>query len=192
MSRSRVRKPDGRVLRTLVDKAPDVNHRVYGAIQNALIEYDKVASYYERKWGIDRLALLVDAELRERFWLQADKLNKAIRDNNVAQTEHEVKVSCRAYAKLDEVATVLGAEPLSHEVWEAPLPSGGVLAVVRTDEEVFAAKSDVPERKVYSVEMVARIIDGWESEKVAAVLDTFPGAVVKEVKEIDLDDEIPF
>jgi len=124
--------------------------------------------------------------------LQSDKLNKAIRDNNVAQTEHEVEVSCRAYAKLDEVATASGAEPLAHEVWEAPMPSGGVLAVVRTDQEVSAIKNDVPDRKVYSVEMVARIVDAWEDEKVAAVLDAFPGAVVTEVKRIELDDEIPF
>jgi len=81
---------------------------------------------------------------------------------------------------------------LSHEVWEAPLPSGGVLAVVRTDQEVSAVKNDVPERKVYSVEMVARVIDLWESEKVAAVLDAFPGAVIKEAKRVELDDEIPF
>ena len=192
MSRGRVKKPDGRVLRTLVSKVSNSDQRLYGAIQNALVEHDKVASHYERKWGIDRLPLLVDAELRERFWLQSDKLNKAIRDNNVAQTEHEVEVSCRAYAKLDEVATASGAEPLSHEVWEAPMPSGGVLAVVRTDEEVSAIKNDVPERKVYSVEMVARIVDAWEDEKVAAVLNAFPGAVVTEVKRIELDDEIPF
>lgn len=192
MSRGRVTKPDGRVLRTLVNKVSNTDQRLYGAIQNALVEHDKVASRYERKWGIDRLPLLVDAELRERFWLQADKLNKAIRDNNVAQTEHEVQVSCRAYAKLDEVATASGAEPLSHEVWEAPMPSGGVLAVVRTDQEVSAIKNDVPDRKVYSVEMVARIVDAWEDEKVAAVLDAFPGAVVTEVKRIELDDEIPF
>ena len=192
MSRGRVTKPDGRVLRTLKSHVADVEQRAYGAVQNALIEHDNVASHYERKWGIDRLALLVDAELRERFWLQADKLNKAVRDNNAAQVEHEVQVSCRAYKKLDEVATASGAEPLSHEVWEAPLPSGGVLAVVRTDQEVSAVKNDVPERKVYSVEMVARVIDGWESEKVAAVLDAFPGAVIKEAKRIELDDEIPF
>jgi hypothetical protein len=40
--------------------------------------------------------------------------------------------------------------------------------------------------------MVARVIDGWESEKVAAVLDAFPGAVIKEAKRVELDDEIPF
>ena len=192
MTRGRVKKPDGRVLRTLVNKVSNTDQRLYGAIQNALVEHDKVASRYERKWGIDRLPLLVDAELRESFWLQSDKLNKAIRDNNVAQTEHEVEVSCRAYAKLDEVATESGAEPLAHEVWEAPMPSGGVLAVVRTDQEVSAVKNDVPDRKVYSVEMVARIVDAWEDEKVAAVLNAFPGAVVTEVKRIELDDEIPF
>ena len=74
------------------------------------------------------------------------------------------------------------------------MPSGGVLAVVRTDQEVSAVKNDVREicRKVYSVEMVARIVDAWDDERVAAVLDAFPGAVVTEVKRIDLDDEIPF
>ena len=52
--------------------------REYSKVQSALVDYDKVASEFERKWGIDRLPELVNAELRERFWEPVHRLNVAI------------------------------------------------------------------------------------------------------------------
>ena len=44
----------------------------------ALSTYDAEVRAREIKWGVDRLPLLVEPELRDRFWAQMEVLNKAI------------------------------------------------------------------------------------------------------------------
>lgn len=192
----RVRKPDGSALRRLMGAAA-TGDRTYRAIQNHLVEYDRVVSDYERRWGVERLPLLVTPELRDRFWAQMDKLNAAIAADNPGEVEHQVAVTLRAYAKLEQVARELGGQELSGDCWTAPMPDGRVLAVAQSDKEVGRVKRDLPQAVVYSVEELARIIPAWEAdqaETIRAVKDVFPDATVTAVKvtKEELNDEIPF
>ena len=88
------------------------NERAVEKIRSALLVHDKTVSDYESRWGIDRLPDLVGPELRERFELQCDKLNKAIRESNVDEVEKLVPVSCRAYAALEKAAREAGEKEL--------------------------------------------------------------------------------
>ena len=69
------------------------------------------------KWGIDRLPLLVEADLRDRFWAQMDVLNKAIDKGSGVEVEEAVASTIRGVEALERGAIELGAEPVSGEVW---------------------------------------------------------------------------
>ncbi len=154
---------------------------------------DEVARSMERTWGVGRLRLLVDDDLRVRFDAQCDKLDVAIASGRVAYIQAQAAGMKRAWSTLDRSARSNGRTPLSPEVWECTLPSSGtVVAIVRTSAE---ARHLAGERLVFSVDEIARLIDDLP----AAVLETkrvFPGAEVARVGPPEIDwergDDIPF
>ena len=162
-------------------------------IRSVVDGLDEVARSMERTWGVGRLRLLVDDDLRVRFDAQCDKLDAAIASGRVAYIQAQAAGMKRAWAALDKAAIEAGARPLSPEVWECQLPSsGGVVAIVRTSAE---ARHIAGERLVFSLEEIVRLIDDLP----AAVLETkrvFPGAEVARVGPPEINwergDDIPF
>lgn len=196
MRQRKVKKPDTTGLRRMMGTAV-TNEATYRKIQNYLTEYDRVVSDYERRWGIERLPLLVSPELRDRFWQQIDKLNDAIHRDAPNDVEHHVSVTLRAYAALEKEAIAMGGVEIGDDVWTAEARDGTVVAVVRDVHAVGGIKKEMPDALVYCVQEVAAIVSKWsEQNKLAAdVKDVFPGAVVSEVKPTmkdKLDDDIPF
>jgi hypothetical protein len=168
-----------------------------------LIEYDRVVRAIEAKWGIDRLPDLVDAEMRQRWWMQWDRLNAAIERGSGPDVEHAVEVTIRACGVLEARALELGAKPLTGDRWEAEMPDGGVLAIVRDKAEAANVQKEGRYDAVYSVAEVGRIIQQWragEAGRLAeSVKDVFAGAEIVEIKRREptegervLNDEIPF
>jgi hypothetical protein len=195
------KKPRGRVAkpeRGFARNVGAVNERVYRKVQDAVIEHDKVATEYERRWGVDRLPELVPPELRERFLLQCDRLNEAIATNDADEVRRLVPVSCRAYAALEKAAREAGHAELTGETWEAAMPDGGVLCVTRNVHEASKVSRERPGAIVWSVEEVANVIGSYEAAKaVTLAKKAFPGATVEEREDRaptheELDDEIPF
>ena len=164
-------------------------------MQDALHRYDDVVSDVEGRWGVDRLVWLVGGDLRDRFEQQMDKLNAAI-DKCDPSIEHEVEVTLRGVAALEQAAIAAGAKPLSGDYIEGRMPDGRVIAITATGYEAGKVKRDNREMVVYSVDEVGRIIEGLNKEApvVDAIKNAFAGAEVVSVKPVpaNLDDEIPF
>ena len=163
-------------------------------MQDALHRYDDVVSRYEAKWGVDRLPCLVGSQLRERFDQQMAKLNAAIDERK--DVDHQVEVTLRGIEVLEAAAIEKGAQPLTGEYIETPMPDGRVLAITRTSWEVSKVKRENRDLVVYSAEEVAQIIAGLQDQKpvIEQIKETFPGAAIESIKPkpVDLDDEIPF
>ena len=163
-------------------------------MQDALHRYDDRVSEVERKWGVDRLIWVVGGGLKDRFEAQMDLLNAAI--DKMQDVEHQVDVTLRGVAALEQAAIAAGVQPLTGEWIEGKMPDGRVLAIVRNDYEVSRVKRDNREMVVYSVDEIGRLLAGWdESKTVDAVKAVFPGATVDKVRtktEKELNDEIPF
>ena len=164
-------------------------------MQDALHRYDDVVSEVEGRWGVDRLVWLVGGDLRDRFEQQMDKLNSAI-DKCDPSIEHEVEVTLRGVAALEQAAIAAGAKPLSGDYIEGRMPDGRVIAITATGYEAGKVKRDNRDMVVYSVDEVGRIIEGLNKEApvVDAIKNAFAGAEVVSVKPVpaNLDDEIPF
>ena len=164
-------------------------------MQDALHRYDDVVSDVEGRWGVDRLVWLVGGDLRDRFEKQMDRLNAAI-DKCDPSIEHEVEVTLRGVAALEQAAIAAGAKPLNGDYIEGRMPDGRVIAITATGYEAGKVKRDNREMVVYSVDEVGRIIEGLNKEApvVDAIKNAFAGAEVQSVKPVpaNLDDEIPF
>ena len=166
----------------------------------ALATYDAEVRAREVKWGVDRLPLLVEPELRDRFWAQMEVLNKAIAKGSGIEVEEAVAATVRGVQALERRAIELGAEPVSGEVWEETTPQGSVIAVYRDGASIAKIRDEGRIDKVYSMAEIAAIVERWEESKAGeltnSVKSLFPGAMIQEVKpkpaELELDDEIPF
>jgi hypothetical protein len=163
-------------------------------MQDALHRYDDRVSEVERKWGVDRLIWVVGGDLRDRFEAQMDLLNAAI--DKMEDVEHQVDVTLRGVAALEQAAIAAGVQPLGGEWIEGRMPDGRVLAIVPNDYEVSRVKRDNREMVVYSVDEIGKLLAEWdESKTVDAVKAAFHGATVEKVRtrtEKELNDEIPF
>ena len=166
----------------------------------ALATYDAEVRAREVKWGVDRLPLLVEPELRDRFWAQMEVLNKAIAKGSGIEVEEAVAATVRGVQALERRAIELGAEPVSGEVWEETTPQGSVIAVCRDGASIAKIRDEGRIDRVYSMAEIAAIVERWEESKAGeltnSVKSLFPGATIEQVKpkpaEIELDDEIPF
>jgi hypothetical protein len=163
---------------------------------------DHVAIEMERKWGADRLRLLVSAELREKFDRQRFLVNNAIWSG----TLEDVRVSCermiKAWHALDRSATISGQPVLNPAVWEIALEGGETLALARSDADANHVAREGRAVIIWSLEEVARLISARVFEQ--KVKREFPGASITSVRQTIsdplrrmnsgslLDDEIPF
>lgn len=65
---------------------------------------DEVAIACERKWGMGRLELLADADLRDRFRRQQDKFSAAIVNQDLAAVEKHAAAMRRGWQMIDWAA----------------------------------------------------------------------------------------
>jgi hypothetical protein len=152
-----------------------VARTIQGLVQSA----DLVADAMERKWGVGRLRMLVGDELRERFDRQWAKWQDAYAAQDIDATRRHTEAMRRAWAALDAAAEAAGHEPLRPETWEARMPDGAVLTIVRTIAEAHAIGPDTTERRVWTLDEIARVLHAWEGLRwVDAARASFPGARV--------------
>ena len=75
--------------------------------QEHVDEMDLTVIEMERKWGVDRLRLLVGVELREKFDRQRYLTNQAIWFGDLESVKRETARMVKAYQALDRAATCL-------------------------------------------------------------------------------------
>jgi hypothetical protein len=183
--------------------APDWQTSVgtYIAGSEHVDEMDLVAVEMERKWGVDRLRLLVPLDLREKFDRQRYLVNQALWHGNLEGVKRETSRMVKAYQALDAAAQTAGKKPISAEVWEIPLPDGTVAALVKTDAEAHKVVSEGRQVAVYTLDEIGRLIAGFP--QILKAKEIFEGAQITAVRtnisdplqavatsELGLDDEI--
>ncbi len=137
---------------------------------------DFIATQMERKWGIGRLRLIVDDQLRSKFDAQSEKLNAALESGQIDLISVQADGMKRAWEALDKAADAAGQKPLSAEVWEVTLPgSGRIVAVVRTSAEAHLVAT--PECETWALSEISHLIE-HAGTLVADIKRTFPGAEI--------------
>lgn len=141
---------------------------------------DETAAEMEAKWGADRLRLLVDATLREKFDRQRYLFNQAIWHGELEQVRRESGRMVSAWMALDRAATAAGKLPLSPLVWEVPLENGSVAAIVPTGEHAKAVNAEGRQLSVFTLEEISRLLSGYP--ELAKAKLAFPGAEITAVR----------
>lgn len=174
-------------------------------IAACIMGVDEAARLAEAEWGIGRLPLLVDDDMRAKFMRQADRLNAALEvgygspmltKDQLEAVQKAAGAMQRAWAALGAKARENGHTPLEPDIWEAVLQDGSIACIVRTNADASKVIRDGRALNVWTLDEVARAID-LMPEMVRSVKETFPGATVLPAKErargrFEPDTEIPF
>lgn len=155
----------------------------------ALIDgLDETARAMEAKWGVERLPLLVDDELRGKFERQRAKTYEALQAAYQAKfmtrdlleaTTKAVTALKRGWGVLDAQATETRQMPISAvvTVLEGRTHDGMVLAVVGTNAEARHVLQEGRAMVVLTLEEIANLLASAGSV-ITETKRLFPGAVV--------------
>ena len=124
----------------------------YDRFRLALVPVDRAMFDSEQKWGCGRLERLVSTNTLLAYRRGWDQYRVALEDCDAAAIEQIGPRMVQALAFMDNEATAAGHQPLDVSTWEAPMPDGTVLVVVRTQAEQSA------------VVRAANIADGGSAE----------------------------
>jgi hypothetical protein len=161
----------------------DQSHGTYISGRSYIDGVDAIAVRMERKWGCDRLRLLVSRELREKFDRQRYKLSAAIQGGQLVDVQREAERMVVAWSTLNKAADDAGEPPLSPLVWEVALPDGTVAAIVQDTAEAHAAvaaAADGRQVAVYSLDEIGRMLATYPG--VLKAKRIWPGATVTRVE----------
>ena len=157
-----------------------VTYGTHIAGQAAIDGVDAVAIEMEDQWGVDRLRLLVSAELREKFDRQRFRLNSAIYYGDLQTLQTECERMIKAWWALDAYAGTVGAPKLELSVLELALADGTVAALVPDRAHARLVRPEGRRMVVYTYEEVATMLSHYR--EVTEVKETFPGATVTAIR----------
>lgn len=172
-------------------------------LQAHIMGVDKAATEAEAYWGIGRLPMLVDTDMRAKFMRQGARFREALEaayeTNMLSRDQLEAVQKTaggmeRAWLALDKAAREAGHKPADPEIWEAVLEDGSIACIVRTNAEASKVIQDGRALNVWTIDEVAKAID-MMPDAVRAMKETFPGAKVVEKRERSrgvLDDPLPY
>ena len=160
----------------------DALHGTYLTGRSYIDGAQALAIEMEKKWGADRLRLLVSRELREKFDRQRYLFKQAIEFGPLEAVRREAERMRTAYYALDGAAKASGASPIDAEVMEIALITGTVLAIVGEPDDARRAYARADGRKmvVYTLEEIAHLVADYDL--VLKAKEIFPGATVTKVR----------
>ena len=153
-------------------------------VNAAVDRLDATAHAMERKWGIGRLRLLVDDQLRAKFDRQAravdEALNGPTRDGRTIIAQ--VDAMERGWQLLDKAANAAGYMSMPPTWGEAVGPTGKLFLIVgdNADASQIAEQAAGREATVFTFAEVGRLLTAWPV--VATAKAEFPGARVTELR----------
>ena len=179
--------------------ADRVLHRDVTAVQIkcdfALAPFDRMANEMDHKWGIDRLVELVPADVAAKYGSAMAKLNQAIDDQDPDEVAVRASVCIRGMQAMDQIATQAHGEPPTAQVWvvEADGYTFGLMRDPRAwqrAQEAYPKLELITEREmVLALTMYRRSL---AKEMIDAAKAAFPGAEVTAVRNMELEDDIPW
>jgi hypothetical protein len=172
-------------------------------LQAHIMGVDKAATMAEDRWGVGRLPMLVDGDMRARFMRQGARFREALDEayassmltaDQLQAVQKAAEGMERAWAALDKAATESGCTPVDPDIWEAVLEDGSIACIVRTTADASKVLRDGRALNVWTLDEVARAIDHLP-EIVRQAKETWPGATVVEKRQRSrgvMDDPVPF
>jgi hypothetical protein len=155
----------------------------------ALAPFDRMAN------EIDRLVELVPADVAAKYGSAMAKLNAAIDAQDPDEVATRASVCVRGMQAMDQIASQAHGEPPTAQVWvvEADGYTFGLMRDPRAwqrAQEAYPKLELITEREmVLALTMYRRSL---AKEMIDAAKAAFPGAEVTAIRNMELEDDIPF
>jgi len=134
------------------------------------------------EWGIDRLVWLVDSGLREKVWLQMQRVWQAQESRDEMKLEKAVQSMCRAYQAMEDWARANGV---------SQLPDVGQIEHQREDGSVLVVVPDERAKAIYCQQWPGTTDrEVWTISELAIILAKQAGGKVSEIKQLWPDSKL--
>lgn len=165
-----------------------------GPVQDALEPLDKVAVEMEGKWGVGRLQRLVTPDMAAKFASAKEKLNDAIRDNDLDAVVSKAAVLIRGWHALDKAAIEAGHKTYPEGVWSAKHRGTTYTVCLDRADVGKVARDAVDPSHIVTLAELLLVWDEFQAKRFITQTKTlFPGATVEKIEDKKgLNDEIPF
>lgn len=129
---------------------------------------------HDAMWGIDRLVWLVDSGLREKVWMQMERVWQAQESRDEVKLDRAVKGMCKAYQAMEDWA-------VQNSVSE--LPDVRQIEHQREDGSVFVVVPDEQAKALYCQQWPGTTDrEVWTMSELAIIVAKQAGGRVSEVK----------
>lgn len=173
-------------LKSLAIKAPTMPAfpaDKFDVFKNAvMVELANRKNIHDAKWGIDRLVWLVDSGLREKVWLQLERVWQAQEERNDVKLDRAVKGMCKAYEAMEAWAAANGV---------SELPDLGQIEHQRDDGTVFVIVPDERAKALYCQQWPGTTDrQVWTAAEVAIITSKQAGGQMGEIKRLWPDSKL--
>lgn len=173
-------------LKSLAIKAPTMPSfpaDKFDVFKNAvMVELTNRKNTHDALWGIDRLVWLVDSELREKVWLQLERVWQAQEERDDQKLDRAVKGMCKAYQAMETWAAANGV---------SELPDLGQIEHQREDGTVFVIVPDERAKALYCQQWPGTTDrQVWTAAEVAIITSKQAGGQLSEIKRLWPDSKL--
>jgi hypothetical protein len=147
----------------------------FDVFKNAvMVELANRKNTHDALWGIDRLVWLVDSGLREKVWLQLERVWQAQEERNDEKLDKAVKGMCKAYDAMERWA---GANNVSK------LPNLRQIEHQQADGTVFVIVPDEASKRLYCQKWPGTTDrEVWTAAEIAIIVARQADGKISEIK----------
>lgn len=141
-----------------------------------MVELVNRKNTHDAMWGIDRLVWLVDSELREKVWLQLERVWQAQESRDDVKLDKAIKGMCKAYDAMEAWAVSNGVNEL---------PDLGQIEHQRDDGSVFVIVPDEKAKQLYCQQWPGSTDrEVWTAAEIAIIVNKQAGGKMSEIKQL--------
>lgn len=154
------------------------------AADYAIAPLDRLATHYDKVWGIDRLPELVSIETAERYGSAMAKLNAALEAADPEEVKARAAVCMRGLTAMDAEATAAGHQHASPDYWEVEV-DGFKFAIMREGRNWQVHHDARPDLRFFSLREVGVALKALRIDNpiFSEVKKHFPQAEIKSIAE---------
>jgi len=176
-------------LKTLVIKEPAMPafpSDKFDVFKNAvMVELANRKNTHDAKWGIDRLVWLVDTELREKVWLQLERVWQAQEARDDQKLDKAVKGMYKAYDAMERWAVANNVSELPNLRHIEHQQADGTVFVIVPDEAskrlYLQQRQGTTDREVWTAAEIAIIMARQADGKISEIKRQWPDSKLVKV-----------
>ena len=155
----------------------------FDVFKNAvMVELANRKNTHDAVWGIDRLVWLVDSGLREKVWLQLERVWQAQESRDDEKLNKAVKGMCKAYDAMEAWAAANGV---------SELPDVGQIEHQLEDGTFFVIVLDERAKALYCQQWPgATDREVWTASEIAIIVNKQAGGQLGEIKRLWPDSKL--